>query len=243
MMFNRSHAFYYIFSAFYVAELLGSFIASVTIDISPWIPCSLAMGSVIVCLLLLLLMPDLRKPEGSLPPPKPVDEDEIDDLHVREYRSVDSLLGALSNRNILLISPVFLVGIFRYTTLNILIQYASIQFGTKISTGATFYSETAIVNIVLFLFLIPKTTSYIRLKYSTGPQVIDLFLVRSSVCIMCVGCICVGLAPSSKILPLGELSSSTLLFQFLTIMIRGLHFLLRLWKPSSSNFTHILLDL
>ncbi|TVY56613.1 Efflux pump ustT, partial [Lachnellula cervina] len=44
---QRSHGFYYIFSAFYVAELIASFVASVTTDISPWIPCSLAMGSVI----------------------------------------------------------------------------------------------------------------------------------------------------------------------------------------------------
>ncbi|KAF8848547.1 hypothetical protein BDZ45DRAFT_753703 [Acephala macrosclerotiorum] len=32
---RRSNAFYYIFSAFYVAELIASFLASITIDISP----------------------------------------------------------------------------------------------------------------------------------------------------------------------------------------------------------------
>jgi hypothetical protein len=208
MQFDRSHAFYYIFSAFYVAELLGSFIASATIEISPWIPCGLAFASVIVCLLLLQFMPDLRKPENGLPSRKPIDEPEIENsIGLKKHGAVDGLVSALSDRNVLLIIPVFLVGIFRYTTLNILIQYASIQFGVKISTGATFYTETAVVNIVLFLFLIPRTTSHIRMKCETSAQVIDLFLVRCSVFIMSLGCICIGLAPSSKILPIGERSA------------------------------------
>jgi hypothetical protein len=188
-----------------MAELFGSYIASVTIDISPWIPCGLAMGSVILCLLLLLFMPDLRKPAIDLRSPKLGDEGETSDpVDGTADRSVTLLLRALSDANTLLIIPVFLVGIFRYTTLNILIQYASVRFGMKISTGATFYTETALVNIALFLFIIPPLTSYIRKGYNIRPQAVDLFLVRSSVCLMCVGCVCIGLARSSKILPIGK---------------------------------------
>lgn len=202
---NRSNGFYYIFSAFYLAELLGSFIASVTIDISPWIPCGLATGSVTLCLILLLFMPDLWKFQSHQRPSRPADEDEDGDtLQSTKHRSIDGLVRLLSNKNILLIIPVFLVSDFRYTILSILMQYASVQFGLRISIGATFYTETAIVNVALFLFLVPQTTSHIRQRYQVRSQAIDLFLVRSSVCIMCVGCICIRLAPSSNILPIGE---------------------------------------
>lgn len=198
-----------------------------TIDISPWIPCGLAMSSVILCLLLLLFMPDLRNSIVGLRFPKLGDEGETGDaVDVPANRSVDSLLGALSDNNTLLIIPVFLVGIFRYTTLNILIQYASIQFGMKISTGAIFYTETAVVNIVLFLFVVPQSTSYIRKKYGIRPQVIDLFLVRSSVCLMCVGCVCIGLARSSTILTIGKPQYS-MAKSFRLIVARC--FRLRLW--------------
>ncbi|KAH7355376.1 hypothetical protein BKA65DRAFT_394485, partial [Rhexocercosporidium sp. MPI-PUGE-AT-0058] len=113
------------------------------------------------------------------------------------------LISALSNTNTLLTIPIFLVGIFRYAMLNILIQYASVRFGLKISTGAIFYTETAIVNIFLFLLLVPQLTAYIRLKYNVQPNVIDLFLVRTSVTLMCVGCLAIGFAQTRWLLPIG----------------------------------------
>ncbi|KUJ06786.1 uncharacterized protein LY89DRAFT_678369 [Mollisia scopiformis] len=150
------------------------------------------MASLFACLLLLALMPNTR------------DVSAVGETgHSNKSSGVRDILSPLSNINVLLVVPVFLVGIFRYTTLNILIQYASVRFGIKISTGATFYTETAIVNIFLFLFLIPQLSAYIRKKYDVRPQVIDLFLVRTSVTMMCIGCLAIGLAQSGILLPLG----------------------------------------
>lgn len=118
---------------------------------------------------------------------------------------VDGLISALSNQNTLLVIPVFLVGIFRYAMLNILIQYASIRFALKISTGAIFYTETALINIILFLFLVPRLTTHIRLKYNVRPETIDLALVRTSVVLLTLGCLAIGLARSSVFLPAGRL--------------------------------------
>jgi cytochrome c biogenesis factor len=152
-------------------------------------------------------MPDLRKSKDYMASSKPTGCNSLDEL--TNHQS-DGLLKALSNTNVLLIIPVFLVGIFRYPTLNILIQYSSVQFRMKISTGARFYTETAIVNIVFFLFLIPLITSNVRLKYQTRPETIDLVLVRLSVCAMCLGCISIGLARSSYFLPIGKSDSQNL---------------------------------
>lgn len=189
--------------------MVSSFVASITMDISPWIPCGLAIGSVILCLFVIALMPIIRehatssrtssvvKPanEAGPSPSLPATSSNSNSIH--------GLSSALFNRNMLFTVPIFLVGIFRYAMLNILIQYASVRFGLKISTGATFYTETAIVNIGLFLFLIPRLTAFIRQKYSVRPDIIDLFLVRTSVTLMCIGCLAIGLAQTSHILPIG----------------------------------------
>jgi hypothetical protein len=208
--YSRSHAFYYIFSAFYVAELLASFLASVTIDISPWIASGMAMASVISCLLLLWIIPqpklDTKMHSATLLGNS--NETARTSESSNKGRSVDTLLSVFSNTKVLLTIPVFLVGIFRYTTLNVLIQYASVRFHLKISTGAMFYTETALVNIFLFLFMIPRLTAYIRKKYSVRPQRIDLFLVRSSVLLMCCGSLGIGLSWSGKLLPAGKFLAS-----------------------------------
>lgn len=154
-------------------------------------------------------MPDPRKSQhylSSISTPEQETDNEGAGSSTRsasKFVLVNGLRSALSSRNVLLTIPVFLVGIFRYTTLNFLIQYASIRFHIKISTGATFYTETALVNIILFLFVVPQSTAYIRRKYNVRPQVIDLFLVRTSVTFMCLGCVAIGIAPSAKALPIG----------------------------------------
>lgn len=183
--------------------MVASFIATVTTDISPWIPCTLSLVSVLSCLAVLSVMPN-GKPtkllsasgilgEGLEPRP---DEPLV-------FSTLKKILRVASNRNVRFTIPVFLVGILRYTTLNILIQYAHVRFKQKISTGAAYYTETAIVNIFLFLFLIPQLTSYIRREYKVRPQIIDMFLVRTSVTVMCIGALAIGLAPTRKLLPIG----------------------------------------
>lgn len=167
-------------------------------DISPWIPCSLAMVSLLACLMLLGTMPNTKNLVSDT------------EAESNKSSSMRDVLSTLSNRNVLLVVPVFLVGIFRYTTLGILIQYASLRFGVKISTGATFYTETAIINIFLFLFLIPQLTACIRKRYEVRPQVMDLFLVRTSVTLMCIGCLTIGSAQSSSFLPIGETCPSSI---------------------------------
>lgn len=121
-----------------------------------------------------------------------------------KHTIANGLHSAFSNRNILFTIPVFLVASLRYTTLNVLIQYASVRFGSKVSSGANFYSETAIVNVFLFFFLIPRMTDFIRTKYDVRPQVIDLALARISVSLLFTGVLCIGLSPSTVLLPIGE---------------------------------------
>ncbi|KAL2061950.1 hypothetical protein VTL71DRAFT_7328 [Oculimacula yallundae] len=204
----RSRAYYYIFSAFYVAELVASFLVTMTAEISPWIPCGLAFGSLVVCMILLASMPNSRKqksgsdhavPEGASLINLVADQDSQTSTKVEPT----DLISLFSNTNILLSIPVFIVGTLRYTTLNVLIQYASIRFGWKISDGAAFYSETAIVNIILYSLLVPRLVLVVRAKFNIRPQVMDMVLMRTCVCLMAAGALILGFAPFDKMLYLG----------------------------------------
>ncbi|KAB8298178.1 hypothetical protein EYC80_001924 [Monilinia laxa] len=200
---KRSYAFYYIFSAFCIAELVGSYIASITIDISPWIACGMAMGSLILALVLLWMVPlsqaTLPQPESpSHPAPSsstPFSHSQ-DDVPILKPTILTTVCQALTQSNALLCIPIFLVGTLRYTTLSILIQYFSVHFGQKISQGATFYAETAIINIILFNFLIPRATAYLQSKHNAKPEKIDLALVRISLGSLLLGSLAIGLSPS-----------------------------------------------
>lgn len=116
---------------------------------------------------------------------------------------LSSLKQALWTSNVRLLLPAFLVGTLRYTTLNVAIPYASVRFGLKISQGATFYTETAIINIILFLFIIPRATAHLTKNHSIDPQSIDRTLVRASLSLLCIGSLLIGLLPSRQTLPIG----------------------------------------
>ncbi|XMA16523.1 hypothetical protein WAI453_009314 [Rhynchosporium graminicola] len=88
----------------------------------------------------------------------------------------------------------------RYTTLSVLIQYASLRFGWKISDGAAFYSETAIVSIILYSLIIPHIVLMIRERSNVPPQVIDQILMRVCVGLLATGALLLGLAPVDKML-------------------------------------------
>jgi MFS family permease len=181
---SRSKAFYYIFSAFYFAELVASALASVTMDTSPWIGCLLAFCSIFGALMLLYFMPTAASPV------KLQDESSED-------QGATTFKQALSNRNILLTLPVFLVGALRYTVLSVLMQHVSLRFGWSISTTALLYTETAVVTISLFFILVPQVTKLLRRRYAYEAAVLDLGLVRMSVALMCIGTLSIALSRSS----------------------------------------------
>jgi cytochrome c biogenesis factor len=118
--------------------------------------------------------------------------------------SADGIRSTFTNKNTLLAIPVFLTGSLRFTILNVLIQYGSNRFNLNISTGALFYTETAVINMLLFLFTVPALSNYIRTKHNVHPQIIDLFMSRTCVCLLCLGSLFIGLSSSKEILPIGN---------------------------------------
>lgn len=203
---NRSKGYYYIFSAFYIAEMVSSGLASATLDISPWIPSALAYGSILFCLVIQLRIPQRseqhRADSQNMGRRSPADEDLTEQENASlcregEFPKTTSFRAAFSNHNVLLVVPAFFVGSTRYTVLNVLMQYAHVRFGWIVSRTALIYTETAIVNICLFLIVMPRLTTSIKTKYGVRPQTIDLTMVRTSVCLLSFGTLCLALSPNA----------------------------------------------
>ena len=107
-----------------------------------------------------------------------------------------SLKGIFKTTNMILTVPVFLVGLLRPTTLDILLQYTSVQFGWNLSKAVILVSEVAAVNMILFLLVVPQVIKFVQAKYRPHPQTIDLAIVRTSLFLLCGGAMLIGLAPS-----------------------------------------------
>lgn len=170
----------------------------------------MAMGSMVLGLLLLWIVPLSQSFESPLQPSPSSDQTPPSSTLTSHPTTTpkatisSTIYHALTKPNVLLCIPVFLVGTLRYTTLNVLIQYSSLRFKTKISQGAIFYTETAVVNILLFLFLVPRFTAFIQSKHHVMPKKMDLALVRISVCFLLLGSLAIGLAPTSGWIPVGK---------------------------------------
>lgn len=201
----RSRTFYYIYSSYLITQLLGPWLASVTMDISLWIPMLLSIAFLLLTFPLLAIMPETHKVN--------VDSSTVDILYHSIAQSSDdtdsepnigmsgqisnmsrSMKYTLLNRNMILAVPVFLVGLLRPTTLNVLLQYTSVRFGWKLSQAVVLVSEVAAVNLVLFLLVLPQSLAYIRKHRHTPPQVIDLTVVRISISLLSIGALLLGLA-------------------------------------------------
>lgn len=162
-------------------------------------------------MLQLWFLPNSEHPSYSPIPAdsSPADTEDITSVGIEtrsQYRPPDGLRNTLLQKNMLLVLPAFLTGSLRYAILNLLVQYASNRFKSRISEGAYFYTETATVNILLFLILVPTITSHIRKKYGIRQDTIDLYTVEISLLLLAVGSFLIGLAPSTTVLQISKFS-------------------------------------
>ena len=205
---------YYIYSSYLVTELIAPSIASVAIDKSLWIAFGTGVTSLLLCFGIIPLLPDTRQlgpssmntafmiqPPGYGPDPS-MNDSSANVGHRQTGSSLvePHLLSLFKQRNFLLAVPIFIIGVFRPATLNLLLQYTSIRFGWSFAKAALLTSEVAGVGVVLFLVILPQTIILLQERYDYHPQVIDLGILRTSLVLLCIGATMIGLAPSSSTL-------------------------------------------
>lgn len=144
-------------------------------------------------------------PTMSGPPDLVANALESHDQHQRLPQRSENLFDLFKTRNMVLAVPVFLVGLLRPSTLNVLIQYTSTEFGWKLSKAVVLVSEVAAVNLLLFLVVVPQTMRLLRFRYQLHPQTIDLAVVRGSMLFLSLGALFLGLAPNLPALVIGPL--------------------------------------
>lgn len=118
----------------------------------------------------------------------------------------ESFANVLWTRNFIVSLSVLLIGMQRQASLSILLQYAPVRFGLKISTAALFHTEVAIINITLFLLILPPVIRALISRGQLRPQSIDWMIILVSLLILALGAVLIGLAPSVYMLLFGELT-------------------------------------
>jgi hypothetical protein len=174
-----------------------------TMKISLLIPFYIGFLFISLSIPLLLAMPETRRLRAS-----ESHEDQLDNStngplpnYDRTTLSSDENFFSIArNRNIPLALSVMFVGAFRPASVAILLQYARTRFGWLITDTAFLVSEIAIVNIVLFLLVLPQVIAWAVSRWHVRAQMIDWNIVFSSLLILASGTMLIGVAPSSATL-------------------------------------------
>lgn len=216
---QRSRYFYYLYSTFLVCELFAPALASATIDRNLLIPFAVGIFCLILCYPVLAMMPETHtfkkassggktrqdsSPEDGGPdesaPLLPSPESPSSPSSSSSTSGPRSFLAVLVERNILLALFVLFTGALRQGTVLVLLQYAAARFGWPMSHTAMLVSAIAAMNIVLFLFLLPQAIAFLTSQWHVPSQLIDYNVVLASLCVLTVGALLMGLAPSMEVL-------------------------------------------
>lgn len=109
----------------------------------------------------------------------------------------------LYQTNILVGLAVLFIGALRPAVVATLFQYAATRFGSPLAQTAMMISEIAVVNIVLFLFVVPQCIAWVSTRYELEAQTIDYTIVFVSLMVLASGAFLMAVAPSITLLHIG----------------------------------------
>lgn len=188
-------------------------------DIALWISAALGVGFLLLCFPLLGFMPEMKGGQVQLDPTGALNKSQSPDplnslsstIHASEesddepsFKGDPSIAQMLLQPNVLLAIPAFLVGTLRPVTLNVLIRYTSVRFGWKLSKTTFLVSEVAIINIILFLGILPLLVTFLRRNFSVTSPRIDISVARVSLMLLTIGALVIGLATSDRVVVVGK---------------------------------------
>ena len=180
-------------------------------DISLWIAFSLSILFLVLCFPVVALIPDtcISIPRGGVFNQEQAQASSSDPGVFHRDRRMqecpERLMDVPRNSNMILAIPVFLIGLLRPSTLNVLIQYTSKYFDWRLSQAIMFVSEVAGINLLLYLIIVPKVMQIIREKYGLHQQMLDLAVVRGSMGCLSIGALLIALAPNIPALVIGNM--------------------------------------
>lgn len=213
----RSKAFYRVYSAVLITDLVGPLITYSTLKHSLWLP------YVVCAISLLLTYPVLYRMPETLPEP-PAAERGVSAL---DLSGIKSYLKFLTNTRVVIgIITVFLAQ-FRANVIEILLPYVSVRFGMELgqvrhllwewsgqslttSQVATLLSVVAAVNIVVFLILLPAASTALRERAGWSMTYVNICVARTSSLFLALGAAILAAAPTLGLVVFGKMNSQNL---------------------------------
>ncbi|KAH6621598.1 hypothetical protein B0J18DRAFT_458077 [Chaetomium sp. MPI-SDFR-AT-0129] len=206
---NRTRGLYQFYSCFLFSELISPVISSVTADIWPPLPFIISYLLLFSAFPLLAIMP--QDEASSVPiaantyetgdvdgsPESPSVLRTFFHTSADQYRRIKFVF---SSRNMRLAGAIFLVSTFRGISLRALIQYASARFGWNLSRVNGLISEVALVNLLLFFFIMPALIRFIPQRFKPSVQTLNLGIVQVSLALLFTGSLLLAFAPNSAFL-------------------------------------------
>ncbi|KAF8448491.1 major facilitator superfamily domain-containing protein [Kalaharituber pfeilii] len=80
--------------------------------------------------------------------------------------------------------------------LNILLQFVSLRYHWTIAQAGYLFSLKSLATILLFMVILPTTTSYLTSKRGVSPTTINLWVARSSILFLGLGALFIALSPT-----------------------------------------------
>lgn len=185
---SRSKNFYKLLSAMLVTELLGPPLSYWSMERSLWLPYVICIVSLALSFPLLWIMPETLKMKR---------EDKVDRIPepaMFVYKKI-----ATDKRIILSLTALFVVQ-FRDQTIDVLLPYTSERFDWTLSETNSLISALAGVNLVLFLIVLPYTTTLLQKKANLPTGHIDLLVTRVSFGLLMTGTLLMTIAWTSAII-------------------------------------------
>ncbi|KAK7213376.1 hypothetical protein V2G26_020554 [Clonostachys chloroleuca] len=206
---TRTRGLYHFYSCFIFAELIGPPIVSAAADISPWLPFIISYILLFFTFPVLVIMSNYdtapQSPhtshEQSTHPDVPPESRNC--LRIALSATIDQfqiLKFIFSTGKMRLASVIFLIGTLRGISLRALIQYTSVRFGWKLSRTNALIIEVALVNLLLFLFIMPALIRVVSIYLKPEAQVLSLGILKSSLSFLFVGSLLLAFAASSPLL-------------------------------------------
>jgi hypothetical protein len=214
---SRSPLYYLLYCIYLSTELIGPYTASATMDTSPYIPLALTIFCLLTSLLTLAFIGEpkfgdrkevIGRPTSETPVASSEDagNDPGEENNACLSGGNHSLRFLLRSYNVLITLVVFIVPAFRPTTTHVLLQYMSSRFHWKLSQSTLFISEIAVINMILYLLVLPRAILWVKSRFKTPQEVIDLAVVRLSLFLLVVGALLLGCAPKALFIIPGTLS-------------------------------------
>lgn len=190
-----------------------------TIDRSVLIPFGIGLGALALCYPILWAIPETHQPnkvrskksqkgvtvtEDTGSENEPLMQSPTTPPTDATRPAQESITAVLGKRNLLLALVVLFVGAFRQATVSVLLQYAAARFEWHLSRTAMLVSAIAVMNIVLFLFILPQCVAYLTSHLHIRAELIDYTIVFASLIILALGSLFMGLAPTGNLLTAGK---------------------------------------